>query len=55
MFWQKRGVKLKKIKHRKDKQGNHWIGSVRFTKGGFVALGLLIAIPLYIILGWYFG
>jgi len=44
-----------KIKHRKDKQGNHWIGSVRFTKGGFVALGILVGIPIYLLIAMVFG
>lgn len=46
---------MMKIKTRKDKNGNIWVGKVRFTKGGFIALAGVIAVPIYFLIGVLFG
>jgi hypothetical protein len=46
---------MTKIKTRKDKNGNVWVGKVRFTKGGFIALAGIIAVPIYFLIGVLFG
>jgi hypothetical protein len=40
---------------RKDKEGNYWISTMRFTKGTIVALGIIGFIMSWFIAGIFFG
>ena len=45
----KKAVKKKHI--RKDPQGNVWIGSMRFTTGAWISIGIMISVVGVVIYG----
>lgn len=44
-----------KKQFRKDKDGNYWISTMRFTKGTLVALGIVAFIMAWFVVGIFFG
>tara|TARA_Y100000588_G_scaffold358033_1_gene415802 strand:+ start:2564 stop:2713 length:150 start_codon:yes stop_codon:yes gene_type:complete len=42
-------------KIRKDRQGNVWVGQMRFTKGGMISLGIIIFLISYVGIAILFG
>jgi hypothetical protein len=47
--------KPKRKQFRKDKEGNYWISTMRFTKGTLIALGLVAFILAWVVVGVFYG
>ena len=48
-------AKPTKKQFRKDKEGNYWISTMRFTKGTLVALGIVAFIMSWFVIGIFYG
>ncbi len=44
-----------KFHTRKDTEGNYWIGTMRFTPGTLIALGIVAFIIAWFVVGIFFG